>query len=433
MMFGTGQALRYGRHANDTTHNYHHLRLPSLFYRTMSETPDAGRGKRTITRTPGGRDFAKQISDLDVAQEKRARKKEIQRQEAILAAEDSTDDDDEIAIPRKKSKSSKSSSKSSKSSSKLSKSSSKSTKSSKSSKQGSNPKAPLETVDEDNDLTSAEAGHADQSRRNFLINQIHGRDKAAISKLKTKETWELEYQWSKGKPPAPPQIKDRPVLKPVAKTPMWKSSSSLPIESSFDVLGLPIIALRAAEDQSEKALQSTPGPASHKRDYNANGEEIHAKRSRISPPSLKVNQNKQGIPAKPSATVRPFSSNPAIPASTPSETQASKGDAVSGRSSAQDTSSKPPVPAHKANHTALEGIEDDAEMIMLDASDTVDASAQKNPKRSKKSSSEEKVSNKKLTRDYEGTENSMINQTLWIVVSRLGSEGFFPALLSTSE
>ncbi|QRW11754.1 hypothetical protein RhiLY_10753 [Ceratobasidium sp. AG-Ba] len=383
----------------------------------MSESKDLGRGKRLITRTPGGNDFAKRVSDSDIARQKRARKKEIERQEAILAAEDLTDEDEEETPPRKKAKSTAEPSSKSKSKSK-----SKSAKSSKPSKSGAMSKKSLETIDEHDDPKDIEAGRSEQTRRNFLIEQIHGRDKMAISRLKTKETWELEYQWSKGKPKAPARTKDHPTLKPTAKTPMWKANSSLPKESSFDVLGSLVMALRAAQDQSEKAAQSTPVPAARKRDFFANGEGVQAKRSRI---DTALNQDEPTAPIGLAGLGQPISKL-AVPMSAPVESCVARADTLPDHSNPRNVST---TSTRTVNSTPPEDAEDDPDVIVLDARDAVDVGLEKTSKKTKKSSSEDKVSNKKLTRDYEGTENAMINQTLWNVISHLASEGFFPAVV----
>lgn len=88
----------------------------------------------------------------------------------------------------------------------------------------------------------------DEKRCDYLIGAIHKRGGTATSKLKTMETWELEYKWAKGDdvaPAAPPASKTRsikqhrPALKaPPANTPARRAGLSTAKQSTISTARL---------------------------------------------------------------------------------------------------------------------------------------------------------------------------------------------------
>ncbi|KAG8688244.1 hypothetical protein FRC08_011528 [Ceratobasidium sp. 394] len=121
-----------------------------------------------------------------------------------------------------------------------------------------------------------------------LITLLQIRDSLPEAHLKSLDLWELEKIWQGGEGSQPVQGKAnqaKPVMKgkgkdkAVAKTPAKKVSSSLPKESKITWLGLPMVPLNDAKDQSRRAAAPSPLAKTRKRDLSADCSDVAAKHS----------------------------------------------------------------------------------------------------------------------------------------------------------
>ncbi|KAG9078065.1 hypothetical protein FS749_009981 [Ceratobasidium sp. UAMH 11750] len=129
---------------------------------------------------------------------------------------------------------------------------------------------------------------ADDKRWKKLITLLQIHDSLPEAHLKSLILWELEKIWQGGERSqlvqgkanqAKPVMKGMGKEKAVAKTPAKKVSSSLPKESKITWLGLPMVPLDDAKDQSRRAAAPSPLAKTRKHDLLADCSDVAAKRS----------------------------------------------------------------------------------------------------------------------------------------------------------